>query len=143
MGMGKKLLITSDLHQHSGKWDLLVKAAIREQSSVVLIAGDLLPKQRGIPAQRRFFPELRSLLAVLHDQLDAKVLLFLSNDDGHFLEPLVDDLEYWDAVGIFTSHLTSRVASGWQRSVIPHGFNQGRWAPVCISSLSTSPMIMW
>jgi Icc-related predicted phosphoesterase len=86
----KKLLITSDLHQHAGKWELLVKAATSERPSAVLIAGDLLPKQRGIPAQRRFFPELRSLLTALHDQLDAKVLLFLSNDDGHFLEPLVD-----------------------------------------------------
>ena len=93
MAMGKKLLITSDLHQHSEKWNLLVKAAIREQPSAILIAGDLLPKQRGIPAQSRFFPELRSLLTVLRDQLGARVLLFLSNDDGHFLEPLVDNLE--------------------------------------------------
>jgi len=91
--MPKRLLMTSDLHQHSGKWDLLLKAAIREQPSVILIAGDLLPKQRGIPAQRHFFPELRRLLTVLRDQLGARVLLFLSNDDGHFLESLVDDLE--------------------------------------------------
>jgi Icc-related predicted phosphoesterase len=89
----KRLLITSDLHQHARKWDLLVKAAIREQPATVLIAGDLLPKHHGIPGQKRFFPDLRRLLTVLHDQLDVKVLLFLSNDDGHFLEPLVDDLE--------------------------------------------------
>ncbi len=41
--------------------------------------------------QRRFFPELRRLLTSLRDE--TRVLLYLSNDDGHFLEPLVNELE--------------------------------------------------
>lgn len=41
--------------------------------------------------QRRGVPELRRLLASLRDQ--ARVLLYLSNDDGHFLAPLVNELE--------------------------------------------------
>ena len=86
-----KLLISTDLHQHPAKWKLLVKAVLTEKPDNVLIAGDILPKDGGFSMQRRFFPELRRLLASLRGQ--ARVLLYLSNDDGHFLEPLVNDLE--------------------------------------------------
>ena len=65
----KRLLITTDLHQHLLKWKLLVKAAIDESPDVVLITGDLLPKHGGFAMQRRFFPELRGLLTTLRDQI--------------------------------------------------------------------------
>ena len=87
------LLITTDLHQHPAKWNLLAKAAAKERPQFVLIAGDILPKDRGISRQGEFFPYLRELLTGIRDQTGARILLFLSNDDGHFLEPLVNELE--------------------------------------------------
>ena len=87
------LLITTDLHQHPSKWNLLAKAATEERPQFVLIAGDILPKDGGFSRQRQFLPYLRELLTDVRDQTNARVLLYLSNDDGHFLEPLVNDLE--------------------------------------------------
>ena len=89
----RRLLLTADLHQHPAKWKLLVKATLQEKPDAVLIAGDILPKHGGFGQQRHFFPRLRRLLTALRDQAGAQVLLYLSNDDGHFLEPLVDALE--------------------------------------------------
>lgn len=88
----KRLLITTDLHQRREKWDLLVKAAADEKPAFLLIAGDILPKDGGFVRQRQFFPRLRSLLTALRDQSGARVLLYLCNDDGHFLEPQLDEL---------------------------------------------------
>ncbi len=87
------LLITTDLHQHPSKWNQLATAVTEERPQFVLIAGDILPKDGGFSRQRQFFPYLRELLTDLRDQTNARVLLYLSNDDGHFLEPLVNDLE--------------------------------------------------
>ncbi len=88
-----KLIATADLHQHPTKWNLLVSAVVEQKPDMVLIAGDLLPKCGGFEAQREFFPELRRLLARVRDEAGARVLLYLANDDVHYLESLVDDLE--------------------------------------------------
>ena len=88
-----KLIATADLHQHPAKWELLVSAIVEQKPDTVLIAGDLLPKYDGFAKQREFFPELRRLLTTVRDDAGAPVLLYLSNDDAHYLEPLVDDLE--------------------------------------------------
>ena len=87
------LIATADLHQHPSKWELLVAAVIEQKPDVVLIAGDLLPKYGGFEMQREFFPELRGLLTRIRDEASARVLLYLSNDDAHYLDPLVDELE--------------------------------------------------
>lgn len=88
-----KLIATTDLHQHSAKWELLVSAIVEKKPDTVLIAGDLLPKYGGFLEQREFFPELRKLLARVRDEAGSQVLLYLCNDDAHYLEPLVDELE--------------------------------------------------
>ena len=88
-----KIIATADLHQHPSKWELLVEAVVEQRPDVVLIAGDLLPKYGGFGMQREFFPELRGLLARVRDETSARVLLYLANDDAHYLEPLVDELE--------------------------------------------------
>ncbi len=88
----QRLLMTTDLHQFRGKWEALIEAAERERPAVVLIAGDILPKDGGISRQREFFPQLRKMLLAIRDRSGARVLLYLGNDDGHFLEPLVDEL---------------------------------------------------
>jgi Icc-related predicted phosphoesterase len=87
------LLITTDLHQHPAKWNLLAKAAAEERPQFVLITGDILPNGGGIARQGAFFPYLREVLIGIQNQSGACVLLYLANDDGHFLEPLVNDLE--------------------------------------------------
>lgn len=87
-----RLLITTDLHQRRGKWEDLAQAAERERPAFILIAGDILPKDGGFTRQREFFARLRKLLLSIRDRTGARVLLYLANDDGHFVEPLVDDL---------------------------------------------------
>ena len=89
----KRLLITTDLHQHGHKWDKLVETAAEQRPDFVLITGDILTKYGGIPAQRLFFPRLRELLGAVRDDTRARILMYLGNDDGHFLEPHVDEFE--------------------------------------------------
>jgi Icc-related predicted phosphoesterase len=86
------LLLTTDLHQRRGKWEQLVRTAEDERPAFILIAGDILPKEGGFARQRDFFPQLRSMLRSVRDRTGARVLLYLSNDDGHFLECFVDAL---------------------------------------------------
>ena len=88
----RHLLITADLHQHRGKWDQLLGVAAQERPEIILIAGDILPKHGGFGRQCQFFPRLRNILTSMRDETGARVLLYLSNDDGHFLEPQVDEL---------------------------------------------------
>ena len=70
-----------------------MQAVVDQKPDVVLIAGDILPKDDGFAKQREFFPELRGLLVRVRDEAVARVLLYLCNDDAHYLEPLVDELE--------------------------------------------------
>ncbi len=88
----QRLLMTTDLHQSRGKWEALIESAERERPAFILVAGDILPKDGGISRQREFFPQLRKMLQAIQDRTAARVLLFLANDDGHFLEPLIDEL---------------------------------------------------
>lgn len=88
-----KIIATSDLHQHPAKWELLVEDVVALKPDTVLIAGDILPKYDGFVNQRTFFPDLRRLLAKIRGDAGAQVLLYLCNDDAHYLDPLVDELE--------------------------------------------------
>lgn len=47
----------------------------------------------GFEEQAQFFPWLRECLTGMRDEAGARVLLYLSNDDAHYLEPLLDDLQ--------------------------------------------------
>ena len=95
--MSARFLITSDLHQHPAKWHGLLQEADATRPDYILIVGDILPKYGGFGPQRAFFPRLRGMLENLRGGTHAQVLLFLSNDDAHYLEPLVDEL---DAAGL-------------------------------------------
>jgi Icc-related predicted phosphoesterase len=88
-----KMILTTDLHQLIDKWDDLVSLVELERPRFVLIAGDLLPKDRGHNAQKRFFPKLARHLHRMEEARRLTVLLYLGNDDHHILEPLLDDLE--------------------------------------------------
>ncbi len=86
-----RLIATTDLHQHPAKWKLLASAIIEQKPDVVLIAGDLLPKYDGFVKQREYFPELRRLLTKVRDDAGAQVLLYLSNDDAHYVTMAISD----------------------------------------------------
>jgi Icc-related predicted phosphoesterase len=87
------VLITTDLHQHPAKWRTLADAIVKGRPTFVLIAGDILPKYNGFEEQAQFFPWLRECLTGIRDQTGARVILYLSNDDAHYLEAQVDDLQ--------------------------------------------------
>ena len=60
-----KLPPTSDLHQWIPKWERLVKAVEARRPRFVPIAGDLLPKQGGVPDQVAFFSDTRRHLIAM------------------------------------------------------------------------------
>lgn len=88
-----KLLLTSDVHQWIPKWNSLVSAVDMVRPRFVLIAGDLLPKQGGVPAQAAFFSDMRTHLSAMARVGPITVLTYLGNDDAHILEPQLDQLE--------------------------------------------------
>lgn len=90
--MPTHFLITSDLHQHIAKWQQLVRAVQKRRPRFVLIAGDLLPKEKGFGGQKRFFPVMAEYLRAMRGDSETTVLLFLGNDDFHPLEPHLDHL---------------------------------------------------
>ena len=63
----QRMLLTTDLHQHRGKWEELVHAAERERPAFILIAGGILPKDGGFTRQREFFPRLRQMLRSIRE----------------------------------------------------------------------------
>ena len=145
-----RFLITTDLHQRRSKWEELVEATERKRAVFLLIAGDLLPKDVGFVRQKEFFPQLRKILLLIRDRTGARVLLYLANDDAHFLEPLVDELAVENlcvnlnqrvhrenGLGfcgmnkvrdypLSTSHRTSRPGGGLPRSAGRSGSSPGR-----------------
>src|SRR2546427_289247 len=87
-----KIILTSALHQMTGKWDDLVKVVQLERPRFVLIAGDPLPKDGGHKAQRQFFRTLRRHLQRMKRVTSLNVYVYLGNDDYHILEPLLEGL---------------------------------------------------
>lgn len=87
-----RIIITSDLHQHIGKWCDLVRVVEQEKPRFVLVAGDGLPKDGGFNGQRKFFPVLADYLGAMRGSGQTTILTFFGNDDFHPLEPLLDDL---------------------------------------------------
>jgi hypothetical protein len=59
--MPTRFIITSDLHQSIGKWRDLVRVIDEAWLALLLIAGDLLPKDGGFDGQRKFFPVLAAI----------------------------------------------------------------------------------
>jgi len=47
--MSLKFIITSDLHQNIAKWRDLVRVVKQTKLRFVLVAGDILPKDGGVP----------------------------------------------------------------------------------------------
>ncbi len=92
-----KFLSTSDIHQSSDNWPLLVKAVQEEKPDFVIIAGDLFPKDDGILAQVKYLPAIREYAFEIKDA-GSELILILGNDDNQLLIP---EMEKGDAEGLW------------------------------------------
>ena len=87
-----KILATSDIHQMNSKWKELVKVCKKDKFDVVAIAGDLFPKDNGIPAQLSFVKSFLKYVKQIKDT-GAKIVLNLGNDDNQLLIPDMEKAE--------------------------------------------------
>lgn len=76
-----KLMALSDIHQMGSKWKLLVKESLAQKPDVIAIAGDLLPKDQGIPAQMSFKNSLFKYAQQIRNA-GIDIVLTLGNDDN-------------------------------------------------------------
>jgi len=81
-----KILAISDLHQMTSKWKELVRAVQLEKPDIVLIAGDILPKDNGILAQLSYKTHLEKYAKKIKET-GAKLILTLGNDDNQLIIP--------------------------------------------------------
>jgi Icc-related predicted phosphoesterase len=95
--MKLKLLATNDVHQMSSKWKALVKEAILEKPDVVAIAGDIFPKDNGIPYQMYFVKHLKKYAEQIK-LAGIDLVLTLGNDDNQLLIP---EMEQGDKEGLW------------------------------------------
>ncbi len=99
-----KFLATSDIHQSSDKWPLLVKVVQEKKPDFVVIAGDLFPKDDGILAQVHYLPAIREYAWEIKNA-GSELVLILGNDDNQLLIP---EMEKGDAEGLW-HYVTDRV----------------------------------
>jgi predicted phosphodiesterase len=79
-----KIPLTSDLHQWIPKRKDLVKIGSKEKPRFILIAGDLLPKNRRLCAAK-FFSEMKTHCKEIKRSASAPMLTYSGNDDFHIL----------------------------------------------------------
>ena len=68
------------------KWKTLVSICKNEKFDIVIVSGDLFPKDQGITNQLTFMPSLRKYGKQIKET-GAKLLLILGNDDNQLLIP--------------------------------------------------------
>lgn len=92
-----KFLALADVHQSAEKWEQLVSTVKKLKPDLVLIAGDIYPKDEGILNQVTYSPRLREH-AVAINNTGAEIVLIPGNDDNRLIVP---DLEKGDAEGLW------------------------------------------
>jgi Icc-related predicted phosphoesterase len=92
-----KILSTSDIHQLGQKWKQLVKIVQDKSPDVVVIAGDLLPKDNGILYQIQWFTNIQRYASQIRST-GAELVLILGNDDNQLLIP---NMEKGDEDGLW------------------------------------------
>lgn len=80
-----KILATSDLHQMINKWKLLVETCKKDKFDVVVVAGDLLPRDIA-HEQLPFIKHIKKYATKVREQ-GAKLVLILGNDDNQLMIP--------------------------------------------------------
>lgn len=92
-----KLLALADIHQLSNKWKLLVKIVEDQKPDIVAIAGDLLPKDNGIPQQIGFAKHLVKYAEKIK-AAGSELVLILGNDDH---QDFIGQMESGDDQGLW------------------------------------------
>lgn len=92
-----KCMVLADLHQSENKWRLLVQAIREQKPDIVAVAGDLLPKERGILAQGSYVSHIRQYASEIQ-AAGAELILILGNDDNQLIIP---EMEKGDAEGLW------------------------------------------
>ena len=87
-----KLMALSDIHHRRQKWWQLVDHVRQHKPDVVAIAGDLLPKDSGIPEQLTFLNDLISKCEDIKNE-GVELVLMLGNDDNQNLIPKFKELD--------------------------------------------------
>jgi len=92
-----KILATSDIHQMISKWHDLVHVCQNEKFDVVVIAGDLFPKDHYITGQLFFMKPLKKYAKKIKDT-GAEIILLLGNDDNQLL---IEEMEKGEQEGLW------------------------------------------
>jgi Icc-related predicted phosphoesterase len=95
-----KLLALSDIHQMNSKWKSLVDVCKKEKPEVVVIAGDLLPKDGGIPNQLKFLKHLHKYARLIKSNRIRLVLVLGNDDNQNIIKDMVEghNLGLWSYV---------------------------------------------
>lgn len=96
-----RILYTADIHGHSGQYRILFDSAIREGVDIIIVGGDLLPKDRNgrtpFLQQQYFSSEMLPLIQRFYDDYFmaygrvCKLYLLLGNDDFRAVIPCMND----------------------------------------------------
>jgi len=95
-----KLLITSDIHQYSNKWQQLVNICKINKPNIVVISGDIFPiDNQGIIGQIDFFPKLIQYADAIKE-MNVKLVMITGNDDNFVLHKnlIKEDQKKWHYV---------------------------------------------
>jgi Icc-related predicted phosphoesterase len=92
-----KIVATADLHQQCGKWHDLVNVCKTEKPDIVIIAGDLFPKDNGLLLQSNFAGALYNYTSTIKS-LGIELILILGNDDNQLL---INGMKEGNKVGLW------------------------------------------
>lgn len=92
-----KVLALADVHQSAEKWSQLVSAVKNLKPDLVLIAGDIYPKDEGILNQVNYSNRLRNHAEAIRN-VGAEIVLIPGNDDNRLIVP---ELVKGDAEGLW------------------------------------------
>ena len=92
-----KFMCLADIHEDAHNWPKLVEEVNKQRPELVLIAGDLFPKENGILAQQSYLPQIKECAAEIRE-MGAELVLITGNDDNKLLVP---EMEKGDAEGLW------------------------------------------
>jgi len=92
-----KMMALADIHQTEAHWNYLLEAVQQKEPDLVIISGDLLPKDNGILPQVSFTPKLKEYAGSIRDA-GVELILILGNDDNQLVIP---EMETGDDEGLW------------------------------------------
>jgi len=81
-----KIVAISDIHQMISKWEEAVKLCQKQKFDVVILNGDIFPKDKGITSQLSFITRFNKYAQQIKDT-GTQFLFLLGNDDNQLLIP--------------------------------------------------------